>query len=275
MKIWLVFFSVVALATSAEAYAYDNCEDFCESGLLTQTACRAESNCEWDDDDVADDVADVYYCSNDGAAYARYMGGISCPEGAGNVPTCPDGEDCVCTDVDGSCTDGDDDWSYKPRGACWSSVGRNPCDPDSSSASQNSPDSSSASQNSPDSSSASTPPSCVDVCPEEAEYYLGRCGWFSRNNDERWCTSPIHEDEFCCASTSDDCCLIDEGRIAGVAISIIFAIFLCSASCCYFNKSCCFKYRRNENSASVTYVRQPGVQMQQMSYPQDTYPQQR
>ena len=41
------------------------------------------------------------------------MGGILCPEGAGEVPTCPDGEPCVCIDVDGSCTDGDDDWGYE------------------------------------------------------------------------------------------------------------------------------------------------------------------
>ena len=29
------------------------------------------------------------------------------------VPTCPDGEPCVCIDVDGSCDDGDDDWGYE------------------------------------------------------------------------------------------------------------------------------------------------------------------
>ena len=48
-----------------------------------------------------------FYCSNDGEDYAEYMGGILCPEGPGNVPTCPDGQSCVCMDVDGSCTDGD------------------------------------------------------------------------------------------------------------------------------------------------------------------------
>ena len=54
-----------------------------------------------------------FYCSNDGEDYAEYMGGILCPEGPGNVPTCPDGQSCVCMDVDGSCTDGDDDWGYQ------------------------------------------------------------------------------------------------------------------------------------------------------------------
>ncbi|MEC7228560.1 MAG: EF-hand domain-containing protein, partial [Candidatus Thermoplasmatota archaeon] len=60
-----------------------------------------------------DDEHYVFYCSNDGEQYANDMGGILCPEGAGEVPTCPDGEPCVCIDGDGSCTDGDDDWGYE------------------------------------------------------------------------------------------------------------------------------------------------------------------
>ena len=40
------------------------------------------------------------------------MGGIACPEGPGNIPTCPDGNPCECIDVDGTCEDGDDDWGY-------------------------------------------------------------------------------------------------------------------------------------------------------------------
>ena len=63
-----------------------------------------------------DDDHYVFYCSNDGEEYANSMGGILCPEGAGVVPTCPDGELCVCIDVDGSCTDGDDDWGYEDHG---------------------------------------------------------------------------------------------------------------------------------------------------------------
>ena len=54
-----------------------------------------------------------FYCSNDGEEYAEAMGGILCPEDAGDVPTCPDGQPCVCIDIDGSCTDGDDDWGYE------------------------------------------------------------------------------------------------------------------------------------------------------------------
>ena len=54
----------------------------------------------------------TFYCSNDGEDYAESMGGILCPEGPGVTPECPNGESCVCIDVDGSCDDGDDDWGY-------------------------------------------------------------------------------------------------------------------------------------------------------------------
>ena len=62
------------------------------------------------DDDGDDDYA--FYCSNDGEDYAESMGGILCPEGPGVTPECPNGESCMCIDVDGSCDDGDDDWGY-------------------------------------------------------------------------------------------------------------------------------------------------------------------
>ena len=69
-------------------------------------------------EEMEDDHDDhyVFYCSNDGEEYANSMGGILCPEGSGEIPTCPDGEPCVCIDVDGSCTDGDDDWGYEDHG---------------------------------------------------------------------------------------------------------------------------------------------------------------
>ncbi|DAC29761.1 MAG TPA: hypothetical protein D7H74_03400, partial [Candidatus Poseidoniales archaeon] len=63
-----------------------------------------------DHGDHDDDYA--FYCSNDGEDYAESMGGILCPEGPGVTPECPNGESCVCIDVDGSCNDGDDDWGY-------------------------------------------------------------------------------------------------------------------------------------------------------------------
>ena len=68
-----------------------------------------------DESDSGDDGGDedyIFYCSNDGEAYAEGMGGILCPEGPDVTPECPNGEDCVCIDVDGSCSDGDDDWGY-------------------------------------------------------------------------------------------------------------------------------------------------------------------
>ena len=75
---------------------------------------------EYDDDDDHGDHGDhgdhdddyAFYCSNDGEDYAESMGGILCPEGPGVTPECPNGESCVCIDVDGSCNDGDDDWGY-------------------------------------------------------------------------------------------------------------------------------------------------------------------
>ena len=217
MKIWLLFSSVLALATSVAAESYDNC---------------------------------CYYCSNDGAIYAQAMGGISCPEGAGNTPTCPNGEDCVCTDVDGSCTDGDDDWSYKGDGTCLSGVGSSPCD-----------------GNFHTSTFQGRSCSANGVCSADDNYYDGTCGVPYQKNDERWCIHPIIEKEICCASTSDDCCVLDEGLIAGVAVGVILAISLCCTACCYCCKCCCFKYRQNQNPPAVMHVPQPGVQMQQMSYP--------
>jgi len=61
------------------------------------------------------DDGSIYYCSNDGEEYAESKGGISCPEGPGVVPMCPNAEPCVCIDWDNSCTDGDDDWGYYPE----------------------------------------------------------------------------------------------------------------------------------------------------------------
>jgi len=56
------------------------------------------------------------------------MGGIYCPDAGterddfsefipnGEPPVCPNGEACICMDVDDSCTDGDDDWGYVEDG---------------------------------------------------------------------------------------------------------------------------------------------------------------
>ena len=109
--------------------------------------------------------------------------------------------------------------------------------------------------------------SCTNVCPADSNYYEGKCSFFSQKNEERWCKYPSRTDEVCCASTSDDCCPVDEGLIAGVAVGVILTISLCCVACCYCCKCCCFKYRQNQNPPVVMYVPQPGVQMQQMSYP--------
>ena len=85
---------------------------FAPSAYSTDTIPTPEEH--HDDHEGHDDDDDyVFYCSNDGEEYANSMGGILCPEDAGEIPTCPDGEPCICIDVDGSCTDGDDDWGYE------------------------------------------------------------------------------------------------------------------------------------------------------------------
>ena len=109
--------------------------------------------------------------------------------------------------------------------------------------------------------------SCADVCPVESNVYEGKCGWFTRKNDKKWCTSPFYTVDICCTSgSSDDCCVLDEGRVAGVAVGIFVVISLNVIACCYCCKCCCFNYRRKQFSPAppaVVYVTQPGVQMQQ------------
>ena len=122
--------------------------------------------------------------------------------------------------------------------------------------------------------------SCLAVCPVTADtnIYDGSCNWFTRKNDKKWCTHLFAEDEVCCTtSSSKDCCVLDEGRVAGVAVGIFLAISLSIIACCYCCKCCCFHYRRNQNPPNppaVMYVTQPVVPMQQMSSPQGTSPQQ-
>ena len=86
----------------------DNGEEIPEDWVNNGYEDCEDGSDEYDDGD--DDYA--FYCSNDGEDYAESMGGILCPEGPGVTPECPNGESCVCIDVDGSCDDGDDDWGY-------------------------------------------------------------------------------------------------------------------------------------------------------------------
>ena len=86
----------------------DNGEEIPEDWVNNGYEDCEDGSDEYDDGD--DDYA--FYCSNDGEDYAESMGGILCPEGPGVTPECPNGESCVCIDVDGSCNDGDDDWGY-------------------------------------------------------------------------------------------------------------------------------------------------------------------
>jgi len=94
--------------------------------MMTSAMSYTETLAAWLSDDMDDESTEAddmpledytFYCSNDGEAYANDMGGILCPEGAGEVPMCPDGMPCTCIDVDGSCDDGDDDWGYPGDGS--------------------------------------------------------------------------------------------------------------------------------------------------------------
>ena len=93
---------------------YENCEDGSdEYDDDNDHDDHGDDDDHHDHDDHSDHDDDyAFYCSNDGEDYAESMGGILCPEGPGVTPECPNGESCVCIDVDGSCNDGDDDWGY-------------------------------------------------------------------------------------------------------------------------------------------------------------------
>lgn len=76
-----------------------------------------DGSCSDGDDDWGYDDGDgvVYYCSGDSIDYAEAMGGVYCPNEnnpKNPTPVCPNGEYCVCIDVDESCEDGDDDYGY-------------------------------------------------------------------------------------------------------------------------------------------------------------------
>ena len=111
------------------------------------------------------------------------------------------------------------------------------------------------------------------VCPANANYYEVQCGWFNKKNDDKFCTSPLYRNKLCCDYTSDDCCVPHGGRIAWI-VSCIVIITLSSIAGCYFSKSCCFQYRRAQSAPVVFMAPPPGVQMQQMGFPQQGYVQQ-
>ena len=92
---------------------YDDDNDHDDHGDDNDHDDHGDDDDHHDHDDHSDHDDDyAFYCSNDGEDYAESMGGILCPEGPGVTPECPNGESCVCIDVDGSCNDGDDDWGY-------------------------------------------------------------------------------------------------------------------------------------------------------------------
>ena len=105
---------------------------------------------------------------------------------------------------------------------------------------------------------------------KEPECHESQCPAFTTKVSSGWCDAD-HEHwgkPFCCSRDLEkDFCEPDIGAIVGTVVGVIFTISLCCVACCYCCKCCCFKYRQNQNPPVVMYVQQPGVQMQQMSYP--------
>ena len=89
-------------------------------------------------------------------------------------------------------------------------------------------------------------PGCGAVCSADDNFYAGDCGYISQKNDKRWCYHPSRNEEVCCASTSDDCCLPNDPKlIAGVSIAIIVATSLSIIACCYY---CCKCFKQDKEN---------------------------
>ena len=106
----------------------------------------------------------------------------------------------------------------------------------------------------------STVPSGGDcsLCNNPGEtIFFGDCGGLANKNKKKWsCDGP-----YCCASSSDDCCEVNGGAIAGIVIGCVVGLALAITACAYCCKCCCFKPKQ-----PTTYVmtQQPGMQMAPM-----------
>ncbi len=73
----------------------------------------------------------------------------------------------------------------------------------------------------------------VQECPG-CSAYMGSCNVVLMKTD-RWCG------EFCYAESSDDCCEINPGPVAGIAIGSILLIVFAIVGCCACCRCCCFR----------------------------------
>ena len=68
----------------------------------------------------------------------------------------------------------------------------------------------------------------------ECNIYSGSCNVVVKKTDQ-WCG------EFCYAESTDDCCEINPGPVAGIAIGSILLIVLAIVGCCACCRCCCFR----------------------------------
>jgi len=94
--------------------------------------------------------------------------------------------------------------------------------------------------------------------------YTGSCGPFGKKTD-KW------SDDICCAASSDDCCDINGGSVAGVVIGIVVFLAITITSCAWCCKCCCFKIPQPAQAVvmmapmgQASVLGQPQVLMQPM-----------
>ena len=71
----------------------------------------------------------------------------------------------------------------------------------------------------------------------ECNIYSGSCNVVVKKTDQ-WC------DDFCFAESKDDCCEINPGPVAGIAIGSILLIVFAIVGCCACCRCCCFQRRQ-------------------------------
>ena len=85
--------------------------------------------------------------------------------------------------------------------------------------------------------------------------YYGACPALHDKSDQ-WCDSL----NTCCASSAEDCCIPNDGAIAGVVIACIVAVVGSITACAWCCKCCCFTPKPQVTVTAMqlpTFVQQP------------------
>ena len=97
-----------------------------------------------------------------------------------------------------------------------------------------------------------------ESCPDgllscDKNLYTGDCGALSDESDSWY-------GDFCCASSSSDCCDPNVGAIVGIVIACVVVIAVSIVACCWCCKCGCFKPKTpTAPPAQVVMVPQPGT----------------